>query len=209
MIKKNFLQKTPAWIKILFLPFINILFFCLPPIFSYSLILVQFICACICRISLKEQISALKPVIYYGILLYFTTFISFLFAGTTLLESLKICFGNKDTLIMLIKLFCVMQSASLLFKTSTAMEIRFGIGKIESSIRKILPVSKKNSFTDTISLFINFIPLVKELWNQSKRSWNARHGKNGVKMYMTLLPVLFSIGLKKAYNTAKAMKIRE
>lgn len=132
-----------------------------------------------------------------------------MFAGTALKESFTICFENRDTVIMLIKLFCVMQSASLLFKTSTAMEIRFGIGKIETAIRKILPVSKKNAFTDTISLFINFIPLVKDIWEQSKRSWHARHGKNGIKMYMTLLPVLFSVGLKKAYNTARAITIRQ
>lgn len=202
------MKKIPAWIKILFLPVINILFFCLPPIFSYCLILIQFVIACFCRISLKQQLSALKPVIYYAILLYISTFISLFASGSGFETSARITFTNFETLQMLIKLFCVMQSAMLLFKTTTAMEIRFGIGKIETAIRRCLPVSKKNSFTDTISLFINFIPLVSQLWAQSKKAWIARQGKTGVKMYLTLLPVLFSVGLKKAYNTARAMAVR-
>ena len=89
-----------------------------------------------------------------------------------------------------------MQSASLVFKTSTSLELREGIFKIEKLVRKILHLKNKATFTDTFSMFLNFIPLVSKIWEQSKKAWLARGGKNFVKMYLALLPVLFSVGMK-------------
>ena len=207
--KTVFLKKIPAWIKILFIPAFNILFFCLPPVFSVMLIFVQAGVALINKISIKSQISLLKPVIYYAVLLYISNFVSSYFASHDFDAALSLCLKNTETAFMLIKLFCIMQSASLIFKTTTAMQIREGIGIIESAMRKFLPFSKENKLTDTISLFINFIPMVLEIWNQSKRAWTARHGKISPKMYSVLLPILFSIGMKKAYSTAKALAVRK
>ena len=58
-------------------------------------------------------------------------------------------------------------------------------------------------------MFLNFIPLVSKIWEQSKKAWLARGGKNFVKMYLALLPVLFSVGMKKAYNMSRAIAIRQ
>lgn len=205
----SFLRRIPSWIKILFLPALNILFFCLSPIYSLILIAVQLILALINRISLKTQISLLKPVIYYAVLLYFSNFISTFGATKDFSKTIETIIQNKETAFMLLKLLCIMQSASLLFQTTTPMQIREGIALIESTIRRFLPFSKENKFSDTISLFINFIPLVLEIWNQSKRAWLARHGKISITMYSTLIPVLFSVGMKKAYNSARAISIRK
>ena len=62
---------------------------------------------------------------------------------------------------------------------------------------------------DVISLFVNFIPQVSKNWQQVKRAWKARGGKNSVRMYMVLLPVLFSVGMKQAYTTARAISVRK
>jgi len=93
-----------------------------------------------------------------------------------------------------------MQSASLVFKTSTSLELREGIGTI---------FGQKSLFTNAISMFLNFIPMVAKIWEQSKRAWFARGGKHNIKMYTTLMPVLFSVGMKKAYNAARAVSIRK
>lgn len=93
-----------------------------------------------------------------------------------------------------------MQSASLMFKTSTSLELRDGIGRV---------FGYKSVITNALFMFLNFIPMVSKIWEQSKKAWIARGGKENIKMYTTLLPVLFSVGLKKAYNAARAVSIRK
>lgn len=92
-----------------------------------------------------------------------------------------------------------MQTSSLVFKTSTSLEMREGISKI---------FGRKSAITNAISMFLNFIPMISKIWQQSKVAWKIRGGKNGIKMYFVLLPILFSVGMKKAYNLAKAVQIR-
>lgn len=196
----SFLHRCPAWCKILFIPFINILFLCLPPLFSIILLALQFVLACCLRFTLKEQFADLKPVLYYSVLLIFFQVITWLGTGCPDWRDYFSWESEKETVFLLIKLFAVMQSASLVFKTSTSLEIREGIGKL---------FGQKSVFTNAISMFLNFIPMVAKIWEQSKRAWFARGGKHNVKMYITLMPVLFSVGMKKAYNAARAVSIRK
>ena len=221
----SFLHKTPAWCKLLFIPLLNILFLCLPVYFSLGLLLIQFVIACAVGFSLGEQAGDLRPPLYYaGLLIFFDlvavlfTFISKgiqnnLFVWNDLLIMLKEKFtweNQKESVFKLIKLFALMQSASLVFKSSSPLQLRDGIGKIEGAIRKVLHLKKENTFTDAISMFLNFIPMVSKIWGQSKRAWIARGGKkNSVKMFYVLLPVLFSVGMKKAWNETRAILIRK
>lgn len=213
----SFLHKIPSWVKLLFIPLINVLFLILPSYFACGLVVVQFILACCLHFSLKEQFTDVKPVFYYAVLLYgFKLFllIAGLFQGNGVTEgtdlySIFAPLLDLDTFFLLIKLFCVMQSASLVFKTSTLLQLREGIEIIEGSIRKFFHLRRKNTFTNAISMFLNFIPMLAQIWEQSKKAWQARGGKKGVKMYGVLLPVLFSVGMKKAYNQARAILVRD
>ena len=72
----SILHKCPSWIKLLFLPILNVLFLCLPPYFAFGLIAIQFLTACVLHISFKEQFRDLKPVLYYASLLIFFQFFS-------------------------------------------------------------------------------------------------------------------------------------
>ena len=201
------LHRMPAWIKILIVPALNLIFFFLPVPVIAGCIFLQCIAARAAGFSFKEQLEDMRPVRYYAVLLYCTQFFTLSFS-TGVAAAFKATVTNFTTLIMLGKLFCIFQSASLMFKTSTSLEIREGIGTVESAIRRYLPCSKKNSFTNTLSLFICFIPMVHTIWDQTKRAWIARHGKQSIKMYAVLIPVLFSVGMKKAYNSAKAVLAR-
>ncbi len=203
----SLIHKLPAWIKILTVPVLNILLFFLPVYVSVCFIIIQFTAASLLRFTLSEQIRDVKAVLYYAALLYITEFIGAFFSkGTD--TAIKAVFSDTHTLLMLIKLFCILQSSSIIFKTTTSSEIREGIGIIETALRKYLPVSKKNNFTGLLSLFICFIPEISAIWEKIKYAWYARQGKQSVKMYTVLLPVLFSAGIKKAYNSAKAVAAR-
>lgn len=195
----SFLHKCPAWAKIVFIPIINILFLCLPPYFSIVLVILQLILASCLHFSFKEQFTDLKPVIYYAVLLFIFQLMSWLFSGAKDFIGYFSWENEKETVFLLLKLFAVMQSASIVFKTSTSLEIRNGIGVI---------FGKKSFITNGLSMFLNFLPMVSRIWAESKKAWIARGGKKSPKMYMTLLPVLFSVGMKKAYNATKAISIR-
>lgn len=215
----SFVHRIPAWIKLIFIFVFNILIFSLPASVAIFFLFIQFILCCCLHFTLREQLEDLKPVIYYAFLLYLFNIISFcislMIEGTNLsvFENAKKLlvetFLNKETFFMMAKLFCIMQSTSIIYKTSTSLEIREGVGVIESAIRKFLHLKNKQTLTNTISLFVTFIPMVFSVWAQIKKSWYARQGKNGIKMYLTLLPVLFSVGMKRAYNSAKAIAIRQ
>ncbi|EID85058.1 hypothetical protein MSI_14440 [Treponema sp. JC4] len=218
------LHKMPAWLKILLIPALNILIFNLPLQFALAFILLQAILAFALHFTPRELFADLRPVLYYAVILYATSFIATFFAACqgglanpqtttfTLVDSLKLSlsssFKNTSTIRMLVKLFCILQSASILFKTSTTLQIREGLGAIESAVRKILPVSKKNRFTPTASLFICFIPMVYKNWELSRRAWLARGGKSGIKMLKAIFPVFLSVGIKQAYNAARALAVR-
>lgn len=130
-------------------------------------------------------------------------------AGEGSVQGNAAAFFDLETIFLLLKLFCVMQSASIVFKTSTLLQLREGIGQIEGAVRKVLHLKKNTVFTNAISMFLNFIPMLSQIWEQSKKAWFARGGKKGIKMYSVLLPVLFSVGMKKAYNQARAISIRD
>jgi len=204
----SFLHKCPSWIKILFIPVMNVLFLCLPIYFAIGLIAVQFVIACVLRFTLREQLSDLKPVLWYAAFVVLMDVLMCCGSGKFNFAEVFSWENQKETVFLLVKIFSVLQSASLVFKTSTSLEMREGIWTIEKAVRKFLHLKEKNIVTDTVSMFLNFIPMVSKIWEQSVRAWVARGGKKGVKMYLKLLPVLFFVGMKKAYNAARAMEVR-
>ena len=201
-------HKIPTEFKVVALPVISILALCFPVEFSFLMIFIQLIILHILKVSAKEQISYLKPVLYYALLLLFVDFVSICFEShfvwNEFLANLrKISLQSEEnTFFMLVKIFAVLQAASVFFKTTTTLEVRSAIAKIDKFGKY------RGIFTNTISMFINFIPLVARIWQESKRSWLARGGKSGIKMLYVLLPVLFSVGMKKAWNTARAIESR-
>ena len=201
----SFLHKCPAWIKILFLPAVSIAVFMLPWQVSLVIIIIQTITGFCLRFTLREQLCDLRAVLYYAAFLIFAKLVGGLFSSAL----------NKDflvdflpTVFLLLKLLCVMQTASIIFKTSTALQIRQGLEKMELAVRKILHLKNRTTISQTLALFICFIPQVSKNWAQTKRAWIARGGKKSLRMLIVLLPVLFSVGMKQAYNSARAIAVR-
>ena len=200
----------PSWIKILLIPLLNILVFALPWHFAAVLLVLQTLLAFCLKFSLREQFKDLRPVLYYAAILYFIGFVSALCGddSSDFYSAVSTTFGNTETLKMLLKLFCVMQMSSILFRTSTSLQIRDGIGKIESTVRKVFHLGKRNTFTDAAALFVCFIPMVFRNWELAKKAWFARGGKYGIRMFASIFPVFFSVGIRQAYNYSKALSAR-
>ena len=200
-------HRMPAVAKLLLIPALNIIVFNLPFEVAVGLILIQTILLSCLRFNFREQFADLKPVLYYAVFLYLSSFIARAFQ-TDLKEAFSETMANTETLKMLVKLFCMMQGASIIFKTSTTLQLREGINQIETFIRKILPVSKENKFSNILAVFFCFIPMVFRNWEKAKTAWYARGGKTGLRMLRSILPVFFSIGLKQAWLLSKAIRAR-
>ena len=206
----SLLHRCPAWFKILVIPLISLASFYLPFYFAAGLVILLTLVSFIMHFTLREQLVDLRAIIYYAFLLFFTKLIgnfatieNFDWSQTALY--LKSFFaGEKETWILLLRLLCVMQSASLLFKTSTSLQIRQGLETIERKITR----NKKTPLAQALSIFICFIPQVSRNWQQAQRAWLARGGRKSLRMFIVLLPVFFSVGMKQAYNTARAISAR-
>ena len=186
----SLLHRCPAIVKILIVPVLSVLIFMLPVWFSFGMIVLQLVVALALHFTLREIYSDLKVVFFYALMLAVVKLITLLVGGAT---------GSWiETLYMLSKLLCMMQLASIFLRTSTSLELRQGF-----------EVFGVNTVTHTLSLFVCFIPLVSKIWRQTEQAWRMRAGKNSIKKYAVLLPVFFSVGMKQAWNMARACLIRQ
>ena len=189
MVKQDsFIHRCPAWIKILLVPVISIVFFYVPAVVSAVMIGVFFVIQLVLGFKLREIFGAIQFVLYYAVIL--------------------IIFRGMDVVPMLLRLICMLELAVLVFKTSTSLELRYGFETIELAVRKVFHLKRRTPVANALALFVSFIPLVSQNWKQSKRAWKARGGKNSIKMYVVLLPIFFSVGMKQAYLTARALSAR-
>ena len=151
-------------------PTLNIAVFLLPVWVGITCVVLQFLLALSLKFTLQELYKDVSFVLYYGFLLILVQALAFLFEGN--IENWRgWLISQKETGVLLIKLVCVMQSVSIMFKTSTSLELREGIGTIESKL------TGKYNFTDSISMYISFIPMIAKNWQQAQRAWIARGGK--------------------------------
>jgi energy-coupling factor transporter transmembrane protein EcfT len=72
----------------------------------------------------------------------------------------------------------MLQVSALLFRTTTSIEMKYGIETIERAARSVLHVSQEPRFAPSVALFIGFIPEVFELWQKLDMAWRARGGKS-------------------------------
>lgn len=184
---KKHKQTTKTRLKLLITPALAIVLLLLPPYFAVIFAGLQLLVLCLCKISLKKQFSYLKPILFYGLLL-------FVFQG----------FSNPfPTVFFLLRFIAIMQGAVFLFETTSYLQIR------QALPRSTKPDSLLNIVSETLFLFLIFIPLVQDIWQQSKKAWLCRGGKKNLRMFFTLLPVLFFVGMKKAWNLSRAIEIRK
>ena len=222
----SFLHRCPAWGKILLLPLISLSAFYLPPHCAVCLIALQTLVSFLLHFTVREQARDLRAVFYYAVFLIFVKIIGSLAAAISegSLAAFELAafpqtvltflISEKETWLLLIKLFCIMQTASLIFKTSTSLQIREGLEVMELAVRRSLHLktivegSPNAPVAQAVSLFICFIPQVSKNWQQAERAWKARGGRKSLRMFAVLLPVFFSVGMKQAYNSARAISAR-
>jgi len=197
---KGPLHKIPAIIKLILLLPLSIICMYLPSPWLIAGITIMIITASLCRFTLTEQLTDLKPPMFYIILLYSLSIISnlteiitthgltFFIAHCSLLT---IFTPHPDFLHLILRLILIVQLSALVFRTTSSLEIR-------NVIR-----------LEVLSLFICFIPEIFTLWSNINLAWKARGGKNGIQKIYKLGFSLLSLSFEKAAIKSKALAARK
>ncbi|MCL2440307.1 MAG: energy-coupling factor transporter transmembrane protein EcfT [Treponema sp.] len=195
---KTALHKAPAILKLLLLLPLSVLCMLLPSLYLSFGIIALVIIAFIFRFTLLEQVTDLKPAFFYAVLMYSLSVFSNLFEllGGHGILTLKLLTPNTEYLRLSLRLFMIVQISALFFRTTSSLEIR-------DSLNKIMP-----KLSESISLFICFIPQIFLIWSNINLSWKARCGKQGLKK-TKLLFVLISLCFEKAALKAKVIQGRK
>lgn len=209
----SIIHKLSPTIKILLLPVFSLLVFNLNEFFTIFLVVTQIILCFNLKFSVKEQITDIKPVLFYGVMLIFAKISILIYQIIFENQNFKPLFlqiiCEKETYILILKLLCIMQSTSILFKTSTPLEIREGIIIIESFLRKVFHLKKSHVLSESLALFFIFIPMIFETYENIKFTWKGRQGKTNIKMFLVIFPVLLAVTMNKAYKKTLSLLARK
>lgn len=192
------LHRIPSWIKLISLFICSFATLYVPVLVCIPLFFIICLCAKKCGIAIRIILKDLIPVLYYAMLLYITSVIS-----------LKTFIPQSKDLYFCIRISLMLQLASILFRTTTSIELKDGITLIEKKIRIFFHLSPKATIAQSFSFFLLFLPQTFLIWDAICRAWKARGGKNNVKKIVVLLPILISLNMHKAWQTAKAIAARE
>jgi energy-coupling factor transporter transmembrane protein EcfT len=216
---KGPLHRVPALLKFLLLLPLSVFFMQLPPKYLATGIVFFCVSAFLCKFTLREQITDLKPALFYAILMYVLSVFSRLidtwnnFSEQSFIMALM---PASDFLRISLRLVLIIQLSAFLFRTTSQGEIRDALFSAEFAIRSFfskLFFRKKqmkidNRFSVYIALFLCFIPEIFENWNLINLAWKARGGKQGFAKIKTLTFVLISISMEKAAMKAKSLVAR-
>ncbi|MDR2952763.1 MAG: energy-coupling factor transporter transmembrane protein EcfT [Treponema sp.] len=203
------LHRIPALLKLFLL--LPLSLFCLSPPspFLAAGIAAAIITASLCGFTLREQITDLKPAAFYAALMYALSAFSILLENARARQPsvLTQAFIPKpEFLSVSLRLALVAQLSSLLFRSTSPIELRESIASIERFLcRRLFRVPPRYKFSSALSLFLCFIPEVFENWTAINLAWKARGGKGGFRKIKTLCFIIITLSLEKAALKAKAL----
>jgi energy-coupling factor transporter transmembrane protein EcfT len=192
---KGPLHKVPAPVKLILLLPLSIFCMSLAPLYLAAGIAAAAITAFLCRFTVREQLTDLKPAFYYALLMYVLSVLSN-FTGVFAemphnVLSAGVLLPRREFLRIALRLVLIVQISALLFRTTSSLEIRDCI-RIE-----------------IISLFLSFIPEIFETWKTINLAWKARGGKQELNKIRVTVFILISLSMEKASLKARAAAARQ
>jgi biotin transport system permease protein len=196
---KGPLHKLPALLKLFLLLPLSVFCMSLPPKHLIFGIITAVLFAFFCKFSIREQLTDLKPAVFYAALMYALSVFSALWDYFPKMDGpIFVVFTPQTEFIRIaLRLFLIIQISALFFRTTSSMEIR-------DSLRVIFPPAIANN----ISLFLSFIPEIFTLWSKINAAWKVRGGKNGFNKIKTTVFILISLSMEKANAKSRAMAAR-
>lgn len=201
---KTFLHKMQPWIKIILMLTLAIAaFYCpLVPALCIFLTLATFSLTYL-RFSPANILSDIKPALVYFFLLYIASTFSNISPGEKI-RFPEILVPQKHYMELAARLLLSMETTSIFFRTTTQIQLNHGFRQIEGAVTR----RKKTPIADLLSLTLNFVPRLSELWQKISLAWRSRGGKNGPQKIKTLTTILFRTGMDESYKKSLAIKNR-
>ena len=220
--RDSIIHKTPAIVKLLILFCVPLITYFTPLVYHAGLFALAIILVLLAKIPLKSFLRDLRPIIYYCIFILIIDVLTILLFDKTpmpisaelsaeLEESVSPTLNffsilkEKGNFLLMSRLVVSMAYTCIFFRTTSHLEMRQSLEKIESCITF---GHSKLTFSKAFALFLNFLPQLFAIWNSLDLAWRARGGKRTVHKIIALLPVFISLSLKKANQTLLALKNR-
>jgi biotin transport system permease protein/energy-coupling factor transport system permease protein len=194
---KGPLHKLPALLKLVSLLPLSVFCMSLSPLWLSVGIMTAIILAFLCRFTLREQLTDLKPALYYAFLMYVLSVFSNLYKASFEIKNFEILIPPIEYTRISLRLVLIIQLSALLFRSTSAMEIR-------DSLRAVLP----GRIAENISLFLSFIPQIFQTWAIINLAWKARGGRKGFSGIKTIVFILISLSMEKAAVKSRALAAR-
>lgn len=215
--RDSLIHKIPAILKLVVL-------FCLPlalhlTILPYHLgfFMMAVILVFVAKLPLKSFLRDLKPMIYYCLFILVIDVLTILLFDKTPMPidmdetavspsmSFWTILLEKGNFTLMSRLVVSMAYTSIFFRTTSHLEMRESLEKIESCITF---GHSKLTFSKAFALFLNFLPQLFAIWNSLDLAWRARCGKRTIRKIIVLLPVFITLSLKTANQTLLSIKNR-
>lgn len=209
------LVRVPAGVKLLALLFAIVSLFYTNLTVALALCPLLTLFSASMGFSLARQLKDFRPILTYLALYYLIAVVTNAIQSGTF--SSRCLIPSRQIILSILRLLLSVQLASLLYKSTTTIQIKFSLQKAESHLRSTLrsvpfigkKIDTRASTTFSLTLVISFIPRIMSLWNQLEGSWRARGGKPGLSMVRTLLPQLLALAFQDAEDSWRAITSRE
>ena len=205
----SFLYKVNALVKLFFLILLSTLIFFLPLSVCICFSICSIVFVFVLGFKFNELCPLWKIIFFYLVILFFSFMISLVpnFFKRNLSENLDFNILLKAFFVsdvkLIIRLIFTLHISAIFYRTTSSLEIRNSLEDVTHYF------AWGKFFIITISLLFSFIPVIFDTWEKLKNSWNARGGKNNLKMIAILFPILISLCVKRSLTTANALENRE
>ncbi len=166
--------------------------------------------AVIAMIGLDRAAALAKTFAGYSLFIVLVRFLKIPESTETLVLELR------DTLLYLWRLFLALGFGTILYATTSALELRNALEDLQNSIYSRLKCSAfLPDIAFSLSLTIAFIPRIFDLWQEINLAWNARGGgrsRSPAAVYRriaSLVPLLLIRLLDAAARTERAIRNRK
>ena len=153
-----------------------------------------------CKFTLREQLTDLKPVLFYSILMYALSIVSQvgeIHLSAPLPELLLAVFMPKPQFAYLcLRLLLIVQLSALLFRTTTALEIRDSVRGIENAIRSFANFLSQRRIrtsgsSDAEGMKNKGLGMSEQRQNQRKAAGSRFWISDSIALFAAFIPELF------------------
>jgi len=193
-------HKTPAWIKLLILLATPVTVYLTPVYVCLCLMALFVLLALVSRIGVTRFLRDLRPILVYCTMIAMIDVLSWLFFNR------ERDIVTQTSILMMLRLVCATEAASVFFRTTGTYEI----GKTLRGIEKAVTFGHtRYAVSGMFALFLSFLPQIFRTWSDIDAAYRSRGGKRGIGKILVLLPVLITISMKRAETTRLSLLARD